>query len=691
MQISPQLEATLTTQDLVQKELRALLANGHYAELDTRLIALQTAWQGGAVYAEPDYEMVCFDNYLFARGSDTKQQIALVEQWVKASPRSYHAHTLLGELWSNVGTEIRGTGWASSVSPAMWQGAHFARDKSCAYLLHAMTLSPQPAFAYTALMRITAYLGEPDWLEALFQGEPSMPYEPPTDADERAVWDEGVRLYQQYTQELPIFPRALPPQLPPRQAHEMKEGRLYWLQQAVACCPRNILALRTATYYLYPRWFGDHEQMAAFINGPMCAALSDVDRGVLWRTKELDELEDYPDSEDKEGVAAYAKRWDALIARPAPTYVQIANRLQYAKFLSYVEEIDRSYAQFQQAAQLYNRGEINVAYGENEMRNLWIDVLDNPARDQTGVLHLFCTARLKFSYDCWSQLVCAWGYKNGVAGFPQDEAKAAQLIQDCMQRSAQSSEADDQHTWDYYNFLENVWNHHGTDPAMWLANTMVAANERTGKTNAPLLLFYNSMYNNNLRRDTPEAWQNAQTGQECLRRAAASGHPRSRMLYAVRVTLNNEYQNVPPAAYNEAKHVFYETMQAGESDSKRYLFYLMIDSGGKEDQAWAHDNLTAELLDAPYDEEQYLTMCRYMADIYHRGAGAPAMVPLARAWALEGLEISPNDAYLKDVAAQAKATSFTGLMSRLSGQNNSDAVRKALEAGKVFAPPDFEI
>jgi Domain of unknown function (DUF4034) len=169
---NPALAQKIVQDTQLRDRLRRCLKSGEYAELETELTRMQATWHSGQVFADPDYEAYCIGDMLFGDDYENlNQQIEVVQKWVNALPRSYHANLVLGNLWTSVGAEIRGSGYAQSVSPAQWLGAQMARDKTCALLLYTTNLSPKPALAYAVLMQVTSYLGEPEWLEALFQGE----------------------------------------------------------------------------------------------------------------------------------------------------------------------------------------------------------------------------------------------------------------------------------------------------------------------------------------------------------------------------------------------------------------------------------------------------------------------------------------------------------------------------------------
>ncbi len=704
---NPTLLAAIEKRKVKESQLKELLATGQYAALDTRLNAYQTVWAAGDVHAPDGYLALASSGALFDHATHPKltDKIAIVNQWIAAAPQSYHAHVLLGDLWCSVAAAIRGSGWASSVSPAMWMGARFARDKCCAILLHAITLDNKPSTAYQTIMQVTAYLQEPEWLVDLFRGEMPMPYGAPDDPEERQVWADGFDLYQKYGGDLIAFPRELPKHLPPRQPHEFEEGRLYWLQRALETNPKDMWARRSAVYYLYPRWGGSHEEMAAFINGPLCAALTEAERGELWRVKEDDELNNWPDTDDKENITAYKKRWQKLLARPAIPKERTLALLEYGKFLSYCDDLPASYAAYSEAATVHAENAVPIGFSDDELKYLLIDtfgkvagkvadkVADKAAStagdaegDAEGVLKHFTTHTVALNENAWCALVCAAGHHSGISQFERDEVKAQQYLA----IGVKSMQSADQHDWDINELCRNIWKNNQFETAYWLASQFEIQARQINKPNATALLFLKDLLRNALTPDTPESMRNEAQGLAFLEQAAQTGHARSQSSYVTSALLKGEYANVKEPLYSQAKEMLYKAMEGSDDNHARLaLMRLMVDSGPISDQRWAHDNLIPVLLEEGDDNNIEWRTAQYLADIYNNGKGGfKSYDLLAQAWAKVALEYESTDTFCADILKQGKKG---GILTLLNKTFSKGDLRKALDEGQVFAPDDFEL
>ena len=142
-----------------------------YAQIDAYYDALeQRDWADtedpGAPYFEAansgtlfDYSMVPFQD-----------AAAFLQDWIAASPGSYHAHLVLGNFCFGRAGDIRGYGWADSVTQDRWLGAALACERAAAALVQAMALSPRPIAACVTMMQMCAHFQEPYWLRQLFLG-----------------------------------------------------------------------------------------------------------------------------------------------------------------------------------------------------------------------------------------------------------------------------------------------------------------------------------------------------------------------------------------------------------------------------------------------------------------------------------------------------------------------------------------
>ena len=658
------------------------LREQRYEALEQLFAEKRVRWMAGDVFCSQGYNWACSLYTLFdpMETPALQDKLALLKNWVQACPQSYHAHMLLGELWTEIAGEIRGYGWASTVTSDRWIGARLARDISCIYLLKAITLDDSPGMAYRSLMKIASYLHEPEWLVDLFKGETPLPYDIPSDPDERAVWDAGVDHLRQYGGELMSFPKQLPAGLPPREPHEFEDGRLYWLQRAMQINPRDYGTLHTAVYYLYPRWFGDHEQMAAFINGPLCAALSEAERGGLWWVKEQDILDDYPDLDDTDDIDAHLRLWKKLLARPLLPHVRFSVLGSYAKFLGYIGCNEESYEQFAIAAELGQASDMAGTYfNPDVLEQLAASVIKDGFPDTRQVLYRLTIAAVPRNEDPWQLALAATGHQFGLWGFPRQTEGVDALIA----RAVELIKAGEGPRYMGYNLPELMWQGHHLKAAEWLANQLARHDETES------MLCLRDIYNNALYPHTPPEICNQPLSEQWLRRAAALGLTRAKLSLVRHVLLADGYDVEDRQKFEEARQLLLDILEAGDESARRDLFYLLTLSGSEEQQTWAHDTLVPFLL---HDEDPATQqgLAQYLAYIYENGKGAPISYALASAWAKRALEFDENDGLSRHIFQSSTRFTCAGMLSRIHDWIGKKELKKSLAASKVYAPEGFE-
>jgi tetratricopeptide (TPR) repeat protein len=178
--------------------LRSLLRHRRFDELTRYLEALQTAFE-----ADPRCEYWPTDA-LEALGTGEVALLPLLDEWARASPRSFAPWAARGVYWTQAAYARRGTRWAAETPKSDFAGMRAALRRAMPDLDRALELRPRVLAAYRAKMNAyNAGCG--------------------TDAQMR---------------------RAV-------------EG-------AIAACPSCFLARATYINVLRPRWRGSWDQMAAF-------------------------------------------------------------------------------------------------------------------------------------------------------------------------------------------------------------------------------------------------------------------------------------------------------------------------------------------------------------------------------------------------------------------------------------------
>ncbi len=664
-----------------RQQVSRWLREQQYELLEQLFAEKRVRWMEGDVFCQYGYNWICSNDGLFdpVETRTLQDKLVLLKNWVQACPQSYHAHMLLGELWTDIGAEIRGYGWASTVTADRWAGARLARDVSCVYLLKAISLDDSPGMAFRSLMKIASYLQEPEWLVDLFKGEIPLPYEVPTDPEERAIWEAGVAHLQRYGGELMSFPKQLPAGLPPREPHEFEEGRLYWLHRAVQVNPRDYVTLRSAVYYLYPRWFGDHEQMAAFINGPLCSALSEAERGVLWAEKEWDILDDDPDVEDVESVEAHHQRWRELLARPFLPHVRFWVVGSYASFLSHIGHIEECYEHYAQAAELAETTEVANSYlGASLVEHLATHVIRDGLADPRQILYRLAMKAVELEEEPWQLALAATGHQFGLWGSPQQTENVATWIA----RATTLIKAGEGPRGMGYNLPWLMWKGNHLKAAEWLASQLAQHDE------VESMLFLSDMYMDSFNPLTPPEMVNRQLAEQWQRRAAELGFSRAKLGLARFFLLADGYEVEDKQKFDEARQLLQEVLEDGDERARPHLFYLLIMNGSEEQKVWAHDTLVPFLLQDE-DPEVQENLAQYLAYIYENGKGAPINYALACAWAKRALEFNENDEMARHIVEASKKLTWYGLLGRVLNWLDRKNLKKAIEDGKVFAPEGF--
>ena len=239
----------------IRRDLRALVQARDYAQIDAYYDALeQRDWAdtedpARRISRRPTRHVV----RLFH--GPVPDAAAFLQDWIAASPGSYHAHLVLGNFCFGRAGDIRGYGWADSVTQDRWLGAALACERAAAALVQAMALSPRPIAACVTMMQMCAHFQELYWLRQLFLGNApeTITHE---DIDEPGMMDAALahlvelgvpRLTPEQT------PDALPSGLAPRAEHEMDQAKDYWRCARWTCGP-HLGALMAYAQYLRPRW-----------------------------------------------------------------------------------------------------------------------------------------------------------------------------------------------------------------------------------------------------------------------------------------------------------------------------------------------------------------------------------------------------------------------------------------------------
>jgi hypothetical protein len=241
-----------------REELRKTLLERRFDEVERILAALEAAWWQSADLVDDHYTYLATDAGVFDLVDvDAALRLELLQEWSRAYPASYHARQITGQYYFRRACDIRTAAWASDVGDDQWLAANMACVTAAEHLLQAMALSGRPALAAETMMQISQYLGQPDFVGALFLGsrlEKTMQ----RDEFEPELYDTACAQLARYGLKPPgILTATLPASLPPPQQGDVKNPGYYWLRYCLSLKPRWVDILATYAQYLSPRWGGD--------------------------------------------------------------------------------------------------------------------------------------------------------------------------------------------------------------------------------------------------------------------------------------------------------------------------------------------------------------------------------------------------------------------------------------------------
>lgn len=100
-------------------------------------------------------------------------------------------------------------------------------------------------------------------------------------------------------------PQSLPAWLAPRAEHGMEQGKDYWQLRALETRPGHLETLIAYAQYLQPRWGGSYEDIDGLASDRLCETLTEPQRNAIRWIGLSDELSDFPQPEETQGVQSY--------------------------------------------------------------------------------------------------------------------------------------------------------------------------------------------------------------------------------------------------------------------------------------------------------------------------------------------------------------------------------------------------
>ncbi|MGV2021114.1 DUF4034 domain-containing protein [Agrobacterium sp. 22-223-1] len=319
-------------------ELRKAMLERRFDEVERILAALEAAWWQSNDLADDRYIHLSTDTGLFDSASvDAALRLELLDAWRQAYPASYHARQVAGHYYFRRACDIRTATWASDVGEDQWAAAHMACIIAAEHLLKAMALSARPALAAETMMEMSQYLGQPDFVDALFLGTP-VEKTVARDEFEPELYEAAcARLARHGLMPPGIVTATLPASLPPLQHGDAQNPGYYWLRYCLSLRPRWPEILVSYAQYLSPRWGGDDGEVEKFAKGPLCSALSEQERNsVRWPgVQDALTIPDYPEPGDTREIAARERIFKNWLARDLTDRLRFVSLGKYANFTHY--------------------------------------------------------------------------------------------------------------------------------------------------------------------------------------------------------------------------------------------------------------------------------------------------------------------------------------------------------------------
>lgn len=321
-----------------QAELRKAMLERRFDEVERLLAQLEEAWWQASAVPDDRYTFLATSSALFENaGVDAALRLELLNAWVRSHPTSYHAHMVSGEYYFRRACDIRTASWASEVGEDQWVAAHMACINAAEYLLKAMTLSQRPVVACETMMQICQYLGQPDFVDALFDGGP-VKSAMQRDEFEPDIYEAACAQLARHGLKPPgIATATLPASAPPVQERDVQNPGYYWLRYCLSIKPGWADILADYAQYLSARWGGSEDEVKKFASGPLCAQLSEKERNaVRWPgVHDTLTMPDYPEPGDGRGVAARQKKFEQWLSQDLPDRVRFVALGKYANFTHY--------------------------------------------------------------------------------------------------------------------------------------------------------------------------------------------------------------------------------------------------------------------------------------------------------------------------------------------------------------------
>lgn len=646
---SPSIESLRTQQD----SLRQYLATGQYGPLERFFDEAAAEWLDTPRQA---YGYVWYVRHFFDGSQPLAQILAQLRTWCASAPASYHAHLLYGEAWEYAVGKIRTSYCADYVEQAQWVGAQMARDHGLAAYLRAIALHPRPALALHRMMRLGAYLGEPQWLLDLVQGQAPASHDAFREKWHPEAWEGGLALLGEYADDLAELPDALPPGLPPRAPGELDDGKTYWLRLALMARPGDSDVLGDYLYFLYPRWGGSHAEMDAFIEGPLCAGLGERERDELRFQQALDYLGfgGYPDADDTEQLDAFVDEFERCLQLNLSPLSRTRALCLYADFHQTIarsasgrdvhwdrDRLQRAYALLAEAMDCAPTAvDFTAEAYPSTLFTLQACLWFNGMPDTRGLLGQVLDRAVRWGNDCETQLLAAVGSRFGLFGIEQGCYDPAALIDRALASTGP--------TVNIAQVGSNLWDHAPHEAVLFLWEECAA------RGNASASMGMSDLYAGKIDSAFPSIdpalslkWQHraAEQGDEVARcnlvySATAPDRRLSAAQYAqFKQWMEEVWENSSPGS------------RAESMSAENLAWLLLMYSDSDEEKRVCLDRVLAWMWTRGDDRGRYTAAHDY-ALAFQEGRGCAPNLYLAKIWIDRALSMRPEDEGTRNLASR---------------------------------------
>jgi hypothetical protein len=629
-----------------REELRKAMIERRFDEVERTLVTLEAAWWQSAGLSDDRYTFLASGSGLFDYASvDAALRLELLTDWSQAYPSSYHARQITGHYYFRRACDIRTAAWASDVGDDQWVAANMACVTAAEHLLTAMALSKQPALAAETMMQISQYLGQPDFVDALFRGSPVEKTMQREEFDPD-LYDAACAQLASYGLNPPgTVTATLPASLPPLKEGDVENPGYYWLRYCLSLRPRWPDVLAAYAQYLSPRWGGSDGEVEKFATGPVCSSLNEQERNsVRWPgVHDALTIPEYPEPGDVREIAAKKKIFENWLAQDLSDGVRFISLGKYANFTHY-SLVDRELA--------HQRHVESIRYCKPPET---YPAIDGPFRDFTNLMlirhfedhegayaSVLQTAVRRFDEPTMLTMA-AFAWQFGKWGIKADPALATQLID----RAAQLEPLYEPDEFTPMHACRMIWDGGFQQEATYLTRAFAERRAYSGAV---------SMYDitAGIRPDTEPQLLDRKEADYWLELAVEEGVPVSLYNYAWRLENVDGIDLTVRENFERVRNLYVDAMNGGVEMSMIRLAHVERRHGTLEEKQRAVANMKSLIT----HDDDHIAGEAYseVALAYKGGQGVPKIEFTAMQWFDRYKELFPDHSAMDWMETQVYGT-----------------------------------